>query len=172
MCFLSHFEICRTECIVCRSPQALFAEYSNEYRQNQYRYSRERALSIFSVLIRHRFQFSHKSNRQAPASSGGGNRGWWSNMTQLKLFILLRYILYPVHCTNIPNLRNLRNLDRNLRTARTPPGAPSPTNSTNSAGIQVSRAGWTGLENVYQIEMDTCCHVQRKPNKLLKVRAK
>ena len=30
----------------------------------------------------------------------------------------------------------------------------------------VSRAGWTGLENVYQIEMDTCCHVQRKFYKL------
>ena len=30
----------------------------------------------------------------------------------------------------------------------------------------VSRAGWTGLENVYQTEMDTCCHAQRKRNTL------
>ena len=28
----------------------------------------------------------------------------------------------------------------------------------------VSRAGWTGLENVYQTDMDTCCHAQRKRN--------
>ena len=48
------------------------------------------------------------------------------------------------------------------------PPSPSPTNTEHAyEHTQVSRARWTGLEHVYQLEMDACGHVQKKTRQVI-----